>query len=322
MSKPRVLITGADGFVGSHLLEYFLAAGYTDLFVTSYSASPWLSERLPEASIFTGDLTDQEHVFSLVQACQPDWVIHLASLSFVGDSFAKTQHVMDTNTHIQFVMLEAIRQYASDARFLSIGSATCYGPVSDDLDAGRITEEYPFAPNNPYAVSKLTQEHLAHMYHLAYGLDVVRVRPFNQIGPRQAYVFVLPSFAHQIAAIEVGQQESLQVGNLEAVRDFTDVRDAVRAYERLMLDGVSGEVYNLGSGQGVKVQRILDTLRNLSEADILVQPDEARMRPADIPIFVANASKLRQLGWEPTYALEETLQDVLEFERQKMEKEA
>ncbi|MCD8484959.1 GDP-mannose 4,6-dehydratase [Candidatus Woesebacteria bacterium] len=322
MSKPSVLVTGADGFVGSHLVEYLQSAGYTDIFATTYAESEWLSAHLPADHIFAGDLTDSDHVFAMVQKIKPDWVIHLASLSFVGDSFSKTQFVMDTNTHIQYVMLEAVRQHAPGARFLSIGSATCYGPAAVDLDPEHISEDYPFAPNNPYAVSKLTQEHLAQMYHLTYDLDVVRVRPFNQIGPRQAEDFVVPAFAKQIAAIEAGQQDALRVGNLEAVRDFTDVRDAVRAYERLMLEGVRGEVYNLGSGQGVKIQTILDTLRKLSEADILVQPDESRMRPADIPIFVADARKLHALGWQPSIPLEETLRDVLAFERQKMEKEA
>lgn len=321
MPNQRVLVTGADGFVGSHFVEYLQSQRYSEIFATTYHASEWLSAHLPAENIIAGDLTQADHVFSLIQQVQPDWVVHLASLAFVGGSFDKTQFVMDTNTHIQIVMLEALRQFAPQARMLSIGSATCYGLVPDTLNPEKVNETYPFYPNNPYAVSKLSQEHLAHMYHLAYGLDIVRVRPFNQIGPRQTEDFVVPAFAQQIVAIERGDQNVLQVGNLEAVRDFTDVRDAVRAYERLLVAGEAGEVYNLGSGTGVRIQEILDTLIELSGTDIMVQEDPERMRPSDVPVFVADAAKLRSLDWQPTYSLHETLQDVLQYEREKMEKE-
>lgn len=321
MPNMRVLVTGADGFVGSHLVEYLQSQGYSEIFATTYSSSEWLSNHLPADHIIAGDLTNSEHVFSLIQSVKPDWVVHLASLAFVGGSFEKTQFVMDTNMHIQIVMLEALRKFSPQARILSIGSATCYGVVPQHLDAHKITEDYPFNPNSPYAVSKLSQEHLARMYHLAYGLDIVNVRPFNQIGPRQTEDFVVSSFAHQIVAVEQGKQEKLNVGNLESVRDFTDVRDAVRAYESLLLSGVSGEVYNLGSGQGVQIQEILDTLIELSGADIIVEEDSERMRPSDIPVFVADATKLKALGWQTTYKLPDTLQDVLLYEREKMRKE-
>ncbi len=319
MPDTRILVTGADGFVGSHLIEYLQSAGYSEIFATTYSHSEWLSSHLPSDHVIAGDLTNSDHVFKLIEDVKPDWIVHLASLAFVGGSFEKTQFVMDTNMHIQIVMLEAMKKFAPSARMLSIGSATCYGLVPDHLDPKKVSEEYPFFPNSPYAVSKLSQEHLAHMYHLAFGLDIVRVRPFNQIGPRQTSDFVVPAFAQQIVAIENGESGPLKVGNLEAVRDFTDVRDAVRAYERLLIAGDAKEVYNLGSGHGIKIQEVLDTLIELSGADIMIEQDPERMRPSDMPVFVADATKLRSLDWSPENDLRKTLQDVLEYERKKLQ---
>lgn len=311
----RVLVTGADGFVGSHLLEYLQEQGEYELFGTTYSGSEWLNEHLDAEHIKVGDLADLAHTAHMIQDVQPDWVIHLASLSVVAGSHQKTLSTIQKNTAIQFAMLEAVREHAPQARVLSIGSATCYGQLPDKWNAQKIDESYPFYPNNPYAVSKATQEYLALSYYLSYDLDVVRVRPFNQIGPRQTPDFAVPAFASQVVAVERAEQDHIAVGNLDAVRDFTDVRDAVRAYELLMQSGSKGEVYNLGSGHGVAMQTVLDELIEEAHTEITVKPDPARMRPSDVPVFVADASKLRQLGWEPTIARQQTLRDVLEFER-------
>lgn len=313
----RILVTGADGFVGSHLIDYLKEKQIGEVFGTSYSGSESLNAKLGADHVIAVDLTKEEPVFQLVKDVQPDWIIHLASIAVVGDSFSKTHQVMQANTSIQYTMLEAVRQFAPQARFLSIGSATCYGNLPSSFNSSQIREDFPFYPTNPYAVSKLTQEYLALSYYLAYGLDIVRVRSFNQIGPRQTYDFAVPAFAQQIVKIQKGEQEFIGVGNLSAVRDLTDVRDAVRAYVLLLEKGIKGEVYNLGSGHGVSMQSVLDTLIELAGGDIMVNVDTARLRPIDVPKFVADNQKLRSLGWEPTIPLETTLRDILKFEREK-----
>jgi GDP-4-dehydro-6-deoxy-D-mannose reductase len=180
-----------------------------------------------------------------------------------------------------------------------------------------VNEEAPLQPRNPYAVSKVGQDMLGLQYHLSHGLDTVRVRPFNHIGPRQGLGFVVSDFASQIARIELGLQEPvMRVGNLQAERDFTDVRDVVRAYHLLAVHGVSGEVYNIGSGRSHAIREVLDLLLAQSKRAISVEPDPERMRPSDTPRIVCNYGKLRACtGWAPTIAFEKSLGDVLKYWR-------
>lgn len=312
-----ILVTGASGFVGLHLVEYLKSCGYANIFGTTGSDNPALNAVIGADHVIQLDLTHEESVFSVVQKLQPRWVFHLAALAFVGESFQRALEVMQNNTTLQYCMLEAVRRYSPSARLLSVGSATSYGLLPPQFDSSRITEEFPQYPSNPYAVSKMTQDYLALSYHLAYKTDIVRVRPFNQIGPRQSGDFAIPAFAQQIVRIECGEQSELLVGNLEAVRDFTDVRDAVQAYELLMRNGESGEVYNVGSGEGVSLEAIVRELITLSPADIMVAMDPRRLRPVDVPVFVADNQKLRRLGWSPRISLDQTLADVLEYERKR-----
>jgi len=198
-----------------------------------------------------------------------------------------------------------------NARILIVSSAEVYGTVSpDDIP---ISEQQPLRPQNPYSVSKLTQDMLGLQYHLSHNVDAIRVRPFNQIGPGQSDRFVAPAFASQIAAIEAGKQEPvMRVGNLIAKRDFTDVRDMVRAFELAMGKGESGAVYNIGNGQAHSIQELLDTLLYETDAPITLEEDPARMRPVEVPIFVCDNRKIRSTtGWEPAYTFKQTLIDVL-----------
>lgn len=315
MKQPRILITGADGFVGGYLLEFLQSAGYSEIWGTNFSPNPWLEEKLGPGRVRSIDLQDSEAVFALVQDIRPDWIVHLAALAFVGDSFNRATEVMNNNTTLQYVMLEAVRRFVPQSRLLAIGSAAEYGSLPDNYDSAQIREDFPLYPNNPYAVSKLTQDFLSLSYHLAYGLDVIRVRPFNQIGPRQTDQFAVPAFARQIVRVERGQQSEVKVGNLEAVRDFTDVRDAVKVYELLLRVGRPGEVYNLGSGRGNSMQTILETLVSLAKVPVKVVTDPARLRPVDVPVFVADNQKITSLGWKPAISVEQSLQAVLEYER-------
>lgn len=319
--QDTILITGAEGFVGSHLVEYLLQSGYSAVHGTCYRNAGFLSTVLPETAIHAVDLTDLSAVEALLQHVQPSAIVHLASLAFVGKSFDQAQRVMNTNSDIQYVLLEATRRTVPQARVLSIGSAAEYGMVVAPYDASSISEDVPHNPTNPYAVSKIAQEYLAVYFHLTFGLDIVRVRPFNQIGTRQTTEFAVPAFVEQIVQFERGELEQMSVGNTTAVRDFTDVRDAARAYEVLLHSGVSGEVYNLGSGTGVSMQQIIDELIEISGTAAPVVIDPERLRPIDVPSFIANADKLKQLGWQPEVSRKDTLRAILEYERTKREKQ-
>jgi len=311
----RALITGAGGFVGRHVCAYLLAHTDWELMGTVY---PHPVETQPKDSCLRlrhADLRDPELVQALVSEVQPDYILHLAAQSFVPTSFADPWDTLQNNIRAQLNLLEAVRRSARDVRVLVIGSNEEYGaPRPDELPQ---TEESPLRPNNPYAVSKVAQDLLGLQYHLAYGLPVVRVRPFNHTGPGQAPRFVVPAFASQIARIEAGLQEPvMKVGNLEVARDFTDVRDIVRAYHLAVTQGEPGEVYNLASGQARSVQGILEKLLCLSAVEIRVERDPERYRPVDVPVVCGSAHKFRRLtGWEPEIPFEQTVQDVLTYWR-------
>jgi GDP-4-dehydro-6-deoxy-D-mannose reductase len=246
---------------------------------------------------------------------RPDYIFHLAAQSFVPTSFADPWHTLENNIQSELNLLEAVRGSGREVGFLVIGSNEEYGaPKPDELPQ---TEQNPLRPNNPYAVSKVGQDFLGLQYHLAYGMSVVRVRPFNHTGPGQSSRFVVPAFASQIARIEVGLQEPvITVGNLAASRDFVDVRDIVRAYHLAITEGAPGEVYNLASGQPQSIQALLDTLLSYSEAEIRVERDPERYRPVDVPVVYGSAEKFRRrTGWQPQIPFERTLRDTLAYWR-------
>jgi len=203
---------------------------------------------------------------------------------------------------------------------LVVGSAEEYGKViATDLP---ISESCPLRPMSPYAVSKVAQDFMGLQHFLSYGLPVIRVRPFNHVGEWQTEQFVLPAFARQIALIEAGKQEPvIHVGNLTATRDFTDVKDMVRAYELALLHGIPGEVYNLGSGVETPIQTLLDVLLNMSHVPITVVQDPERMQGSDVPQLRADSTKFMQLtGWKPEIPLEATISRVLDYWRQQGER--
>jgi GDP-4-dehydro-6-deoxy-D-mannose reductase len=311
MTEPIILVTGGTGFAGSHLLEALVAQGRTNLHTTHFGRTVELPFDTAHIQFHQVDLTDKQATFDLIQQVQPDQIYHLASFAAVGKSFEQADGLLKNNIGLQLNMLEAVRQLKPTARLLSIGSAEEYGLVNAANADFTIDESFPFNPINPYAVSKLTQEHLAVAYINSYQLSIIRVRPFNHIGERQSLEFVIPAFISQLVQIEKGQLNAMKVGNLEATRDFTDVKDMVHAYMLLMEKGQVGEVYNVGSGQGWRISDVLHELITLSSAKVTLEQDPNRMRPSDIPRFVANADKIRALGWQPQIALTETLQRVL-----------
>jgi GDP-4-dehydro-6-deoxy-D-mannose reductase len=306
----KALITGIDGFVGGHLARYLASQQDSDI-----SGTTWLPiDQYPDLAklgvqLHQIDLTDEQATRQLLEAIQPDHIYHLAGQSFVPESFVHPWETLRNNIQAQLNILHNIAQLQLNTRVLVVGTAEVYGrPEQVPTD-----EEQPLSPTSPYSVSKITQDMLGLQYFHSHKVAAIRVRPFNQIGPGQSQRFVVPAFASQIAAIEKGGQEPvLRVGNLAARRDFTDVRDMVRAYHLLLQHGEPGEVYNIGTGYAHSIQEMLDILLSLTSKTIMMEIDPARFRPVEIPVMMCDNTKIKSAtGWQPVYAIEQTLADVL-----------
>ncbi len=316
-NKRVVLVTGGTGFAGSHLIEELKADPELEIHTTNFGDLPnYMQGMLPEERFHQVDLTDYAATSELMKALSPTEVYNLAAFASAGDSFEKAAQVMQNNLNLQLNVLQAIKVHCPQARTLSIGSADAYGESLTEEEIP-IDESHPFRPVNPYAVSKVAQEMLAAAYVRSYDLQIIHARPFNHLGPRQTTAFAIPAFAEQIVKVERGEQSSIKVGNLSAVRDFSDVRDVVKAYMLLMEKGVVGESYNIGSGEGVSVQTVLDQLIKLADHEIKVEHDPSKDRPIDIPVVIANNRKIKQLGWQPKFSLSETLAQVIMYWREK-----
>lgn len=306
------------GFAGSHLAEHLLAKTDWEVWGTVHSNDDNVSHLRDQLHLRYVDLRDPAPVRDLLRDVRPDRVYHLAGQSYVPASWQDPWRTFETNVRCQVNVLEAVLAAKIAPRVLVVASDEEYGHVTPaDLP---LDEDTPFQPASPYAVSKVAQDMLGLQYHLNYDLFIVRVRPFNHIGPRQRAAFVAPAFAQQIAEIEAGLRPPVvRVGNLEAKRDFTDVRDMVRAYHLALEHGEASDVYNVGSGVAHSIQQLLDILLDLSTAQVTVEQDPARMRPSDVPIVICDATKFRtQTGWAPQVSFRESLRSVLDFWRQRV----
>jgi len=317
----RALITGVTGFVGSHLADYLLAEQPE---VEIFGIRRWRS-RMENIEHLDGrlqlrecDLRDPAAIQGVLAEVRPDYIFHLAAQSFVPASWRAPSETLMTNILGQTNIFEAVRVLELDPVIQIAGSSEEYGLVLPDEVP--IKETNPLRPLSPYAVSKVAQDLLAYQYFRSYGLKTVRTRGFNHTGPRRGEVFVTSNFAKQIASIEAGLREPvIRVGNLDAQRDFTDVRDIVRAYWLAVSEATPGEVYNLASGRAVTIRELLDQLLALSDTEVEVQVDPDRLRPSDVEILLGDYSKFRSdTGWEPSIPLEQTLKDTLDYWRQKL----
>lgn len=315
----RVLITGIAGFVGAVLADFLLKEirdRPLEIHGTIHRAqSPTEQAASTPLHLHHGDLRNPSWIEQVVETVRPRLVFHLAAWSDVRASWDQPWATYELNIGCQLNLLEALRRHAPTARVLVVASSEVYGLIEpEDLP---ISEDTPLRPNSPYGVSKVAQDLMAQQYWFNYQLPTVRVRSFNHIGPGQSDRFVAGALARQIAQIEAGLQEPvLKVGNLQAERDYTDVRDIARAYWLALLQGEPGGVYNVGSGAAYPVRRLLDILLELSGAQITVQPDPDRLRPSDVPRSVCAPAKLRDAtGWRPTINLDQSLADVLRFWR-------
>jgi GDP-4-dehydro-6-deoxy-D-mannose reductase len=304
----RILITGASGFVGRHLVHHLVQSGEREITGLSSRKRP----DIDGARLLVCDLRDADLTTRVLQRHRPDVIYHLASQSHVPRAFSDPADTLITNAVGQINLFEGCRAAGIDPVIISVGSAEVYGAVSPGSIP--IDENQPMAPNNPYASSKAAQDIYAAQYVASFGAKVVRVRPFNHVGPGQTDRFVVASFARQIAEVEAGRADPVVlVGNLEPIRDFLDVRDVVRAYRLLANADHAGDVFNVASGRGIRIRQILDMLVDRAECDIDVRVDPERLRPSDVPEFRGDATRLRSAtGWEPLIPLEQTVQDVLD----------
>ena len=308
-----VLITGATGFAGGYLLEA-LASTHE---VVGWGRSQPSSALADLGQWQVVDLLDRSHVRKTIAAVRPASVFHLAGAPQVAESWRDSVKPLAGNVLATAHLLDAIRQEGLNCRVLVACSAAVY--ASSDAP---IKETGRLAPGNPYALSKLAQEQLTLRAFEDDGLEVVVVRPFNHTGPRQPPAFVAPSIARQLALIERGLAEPvLHVGNLDAQRDFSDVRDVVRAYIDLMERGTAGVVYNVGSGMGRTIRSLLDTLVARCRVSVRVEVDPSRLRPSETSALVADTTRLReQTGWQPRISFEKTLDDLLEYWRAEVQR--
>ena len=312
----RALVTGVSGFVGGHLCEHLVAEG--DLVVGISASGRWppalvyFNRSVRIESLDLADV-DESQLVDLVKRKQPEAIYHLAAQSNPQASLSDPRGTWALNLGATLNLLEAVRIVVLEPRprVILVSSGVCYGnPAPEYLP---VKEDCPLRPNNPYAASKAAADLLGIQHHLAHGTDVIMVRPFNHAGPRQSSKYVLAALAQQVAEVEAGHKDRVEVGNLEVVRDFTDVRDVVRGYRLLAQRGRPGEIYNLGSGRGTKLTAALDYLISLSHRPVEVKVDAARLRAVDQPLLIADAGKLREATrWEPAYSMEQTLSDMLD----------
>jgi GDP-4-dehydro-6-deoxy-D-mannose reductase len=305
------LVTGATGFAGSHLLEHLLAHAPA-LAAWSRPGGAPVGASDPRIAWRAVDLLDRGAVRDAVAALRPSLVYHCAGAADVGTSWADPVTPLRVNALGTHHLLDAVRLAGAGTTVVLAGSATVYKPGDDALG-----EDSPIGPSSPYGVSKLAQEMLAAQ---ATTVRVILARPFNHAGPRQSSAFVTSSFARQIAEIEAGLAPPvLSVGNLDARRDITDVRDTVRGYRMLAERGQPGRPYNICRGHAVRIGDLLDLLLSRARASVRVANDPARMRPSDQPVILGDPSRINtEIGWQATIPIEDTLADLLDYWRQRV----
>lgn len=313
----KILVTGATGFAGQHFIRLYDDSPHR-IFGTSYPEDPARLLRLDGKSFGKDirflDIQKENDVRHLIRDVQPDRILHFAAVSNVGHSWKNKRETLETNIMGSFFLLEAVKESSPKARLVFVSSSDVYGKMKPDESP--LKEDRALQVVNPYAFTKVSGEMLCGFYSRIEGLDVVTGRPFPHTGPAQSPLFVCSDWACQIARIEKGGEPVLKVGNLDVRRDYTDVRDVVKAYNLLLEGGKSGEVYNICTGKAVLLREILDILLSLSKVKINVRIDARKMRKTDIPILVGDGTKIFEAtGWTPVISLEQSLLDLLEYWR-------
>lgn len=314
----KALIIGGAGFVGQHLINYLKENTDWKIFVTKIPSENF---EVSGIEIHNLNILEIDEVDQVLNQVQPDYIFHLAAQSSVAYSWKNPGLTIDVNIKGTVNLLESVRKLSKKPRILLIGSGEEYGFIQEDEVP--IKETNATRPGNIYAATKVAQNLMGVIYARSYQMDVVIVRAFNHIGPNQEPFFVVADFCKQVVEIERGLREPvLNVGNLSSKRDFTDVRDVVRAYVELVQHGQTGEIYNVGSGLAIEIDQILRQILKLSKTEISVQIDPQRMRPSDIPIIEANTEKIFNcIQWKPLISLDQTLEETMNYWRQRITKQ-
>ncbi len=300
----KALITGSEGFVGKYLRQELEQNDYEVIGLDLVSGPKTIQ----------ADLLNPDQVSVIIQAEKPDCIFHLAGQANVGKSWQIPQKTIEINVNAAINLMEAVCQHTPTASILLVGSSDQYGNLRER--GTNVTEKTPMNPMNPYAISKVTQEQMGIAYAKAYNLKICMTRSFNHGGAGQKPGFMIPDFASGIVKVERGEQDCLLVGNLTSRRDFTHVKDVVRAYRLIAEKGRPGEVYNVGSGTTWSAQEVLDKLLALTAKPIPVKQDPSRMRPSDTPVICCDHTKLTtDTGWKPTFSINEVITDTLEYYR-------
>lgn len=316
----KVLIVGITGFAGVHLYQLLKQKEDISLFGTYRHSSKTMNliKNFSRAALLECDVSDIYSIERVLCEVEPDVIFHFASYVSVHSSFKNPLPTFQINIIGTANLLEAIRKIVPFTKILIPGSAEEYGKVPQDKMP--IKEDYSLNPINPYAISKRVQEDLGFYYHKIHSLNIFFTRTFHYTGPGQPLGFVCSDFAKQVVDIENGKVNKLKVGNLDAKRDFTDIRDVVNGYWEIVNRGELGEVYNVCRGASIKIQEILQKLINLSEKKVSVETDVDKLRPSDVPDFVGDNTKLRDLDWAPKYTIDDSLRDLLEWWRNEVKK--
>ncbi len=313
----KILITGITGFAGSHLAELLVQQPNSEILGTHVSDRNLdnLAEIKDKVRLEKVNLLEADKIASIIGSFQPDIIYHLAASTQPAESFRKPAEFLTNNIASEVNVLEAVKTHKLNTKIILISSAHVYGWVLPENIP--MTESTPFRPDNPYSVSKIAQDYLGFSYYMAYKQHIVVLRPGNHIGPRQSPEISISRWAKEIVEIEKGMKEPvLKVGNLTTKRDYTDVRDMVRAYALAAEHCQDGEVYNIGTGVGYTMQSMLDKLLSASSAKITVETDQSLFRPSDIPELRIDATKFMQkTDWKPEIAIEDTLRDTLDYWR-------
>lgn len=316
----RALITGITGFVGSHMAELLLSEG-----IQVYGIARWRSRKEhlehlgSKITILEADLLDAHSLDNIMLSVRPDLIFHLAAQSYVPASWTSPASTLEINVVGSANLFEAVRKTQIDPRIQIACSSEEYGLVHEDEIP--IKETNPLRPLSPYAVSKVAMDYLGYQYNQSYKLHIIRTRGFNHTGPRRGEVFAESDFAKQIAEIEKGLKEPIiWVGNLDAKRDYTDVRDMVKGYYLAVLKGQPGEVYNICSGKTMTINDVLQTLLGLSKIKVEIRQNPNKIRPSDVPILLGDNNKFRKTtGWEPTITFKDTMEDLLNYWRKRVD---